>query len=198
MILSHFIFEVSSSTRRNLKMSILCEFSRSQTRVDRIIHMKHFICEMIILVTIRSWLEQCLRRIKAEEKKQIELSLVAQIRSSMDQSQRQAVADLEQMNRTEEFLAETQDEAAKEKKTRATKNRRRSSIPDLMNEAKKFVLGTRKATTDRPNLTVPSNETGAEKRRSFRKAQVEKSSVAATKPRIERRSTLKQLKVYRQ
>jgi hypothetical protein len=159
--------------------------------------LEYIIEEQVAKYTIRSWLEQCLRRIKAEEKQQTDLSLISQIRASMGQPARPSITDLEQMNRVEEGRVETPDEM--EKKARAAKSRRRSSIPDLMNEAKKLMWGNRmaKATSgapDRPNVVAANSETGMERRKSFRKAQAERAA-ATNKPRIERRSTLKQLKV---
>jgi hypothetical protein len=115
----------------------------------------------------------------------------------MGQPQRPSISDLEQMNRADEVRVETPDDAAeKPPKGRAAKSRRRSSIPDLMNEAKKLVWGNRMTKTagtptDRPNLPVANSEGGAEKRKSFRKGE---RNTTTNKPRIERRSTLKQLK----
>ncbi|KAI6177079.1 Sodium leak channel non-selective protein [Aphelenchoides bicaudatus] len=159
--------------------------------------LEYIIEEQVAKYTIRSWLEQCLRRIKAEEKQQTDLSLIAQIRSSMGQPPRPSITELEQLSRAEEDTrVETPDEL--KAKARAAKGRRRSSIPDLMNEAKKLVWGNRNAkgasATDRPNVVPANSETGAERRKSFRKAQAERAA-NTNKPRIERRSTLKQLKL---
>lgn len=160
--------------------------------------LEYIIEEQVAKYTIRSWLEQCLRRIKAEEKQQTDLSLISQIRASMGQPPRPSITDLEQMNRAEEGRVETPDEMEKGK-ARAAKSRRRSSIPDLMNEAKKLVWGNRLAKAasgapDRPTVVAANNEGGTERRKSFRKTQAERAA-ATNKPRIERRSTLKQLKV---
>jgi hypothetical protein len=110
----------------------------------------------------------------------------------MGQSQRTSISEVEQTTRADEIRVEIPDESV-EKPPKGRKNRRRSSIPDLMNEAKKLVLGNRMlkataASTDRP---TPSIERGTEKQKSLRRGERGTSG----KPRIERRSTLKQLKL---
>ncbi|KAI6201288.1 Sodium leak channel non-selective protein [Aphelenchoides besseyi] len=160
--------------------------------------LEYIIEEEVAKYTIRAWLEACLRRIKQEERQQGDQNLITQIRLSGPALPIPRASLVEINLTTKPEIADTTDEQTiaevdRAQRAKTVRGRRRSSIPDLVSEAKKLVWGVRvkslppqSTLPDRPNIAVISSEPNAEVR-TIRK------SMTNQPPRIERRSTLKQL-----
>ncbi|KAI6235562.1 Sodium leak channel non-selective protein [Aphelenchoides besseyi] len=160
--------------------------------------LEYIIEEEVAKYTIRAWLEACLRRIKQEERQQSDQNLITQIRLSGPALPIPRASLVEMNLTTKPEIADTTDEQStaevdRAQRAKTARGRRRSSIPDLVSEAKKLVWGVRvkslppqSTLPDRPNIAVISSEPNTEIR-TVRK------SMTNQPPRIERRSTLKQL-----
>uniref|UniRef100_A0AC35G378 Ion transport domain-containing protein n=1 Tax=Panagrolaimus sp. PS1159 TaxID=55785 RepID=A0AC35G378_9BILA len=137
--------------------------------------LEYIIEEEVAKQTIRSWLEACLKRIKME-KQMTEKDLIQQIRNNQLASgtisnPRTSITDVMGLqfsetsmtnplllNRTDMNDIKTETINEERSGTKKSKNRR-SSIPDLMGEAKKLMWGTRiktlpaqSSTPDRPTV----------------------------------------------
>ncbi|KAI6241045.1 Sodium leak channel non-selective protein [Aphelenchoides fujianensis] len=164
--------------------------------------LEYIIEEEVAKYTIRTWLEACLRRIKQEEKQQTDQTLITQIRLSGPSLPipRASLVDAIVSTPKPEPPAEPDEPSAAEieraQRAKTARGRRRSSIPDLVGEAKKLVWGVRvkslppqSTLPDRPNIAVISSEPHA----TTAEIRTMRPSTTKQPPRIERRSTLKQL-----
>ncbi|CAD5216869.1 unnamed protein product [Bursaphelenchus okinawaensis] len=180
--------------------------------------LEYIIEEEVAKQTIRSWLEGCLRRIKQEEKPTTDHNLINQLRSTMGQPVPLATLGTARVSLTPEnssikshlynnevnISQELKVDSPVEEPVKKVSKRRRSSIPDLVGEAKKLVWGkasksptpNANQSTDRPTDTLTANDTNyfdnRQRRSSFRKTNAQNQ---VNLNRVDKRATLKQLQM---
>ncbi|KAK0421025.1 hypothetical protein QR680_015029 [Steinernema hermaphroditum] len=172
--------------------------------------LEYIIEEEVAKQTIRSWLESCLRRMK-QHSQQSENCLINQVRSTtgtivsqagslLVQPGLQSAAFQNQVQDTSDVRStDIMDVEEEERALKKQKSKRRSSIPELVGEAKKFVFSGMSARIkslplhstlpDRPNIAVISGD------HYHSTANNKHSAPLSSLSRSEKRSTLKQLQM---
>ncbi|VDK63258.1 unnamed protein product [Anisakis simplex] len=161
--------------------------------------LEYIIEEEVAKQTIRSWLESCLRRIKAQQTKDV--PLIAQLRPLLNQqhnlpSMLQLNQVTNQLN-TQEASEKTNDAIDTEDedvlRRRTVRKSRRSSIPELVGEAKKFIFSSGMSAKQK---SLQSDRPGSVTDRSKSMLGTgEKTAGSNPVTRAEKRSTLKALQM---
>nr|AXS78260.1 Sodium leak channel non-selective protein [Anisakis simplex] len=161
--------------------------------------LEYIIEEEVAKQTIRSWLESCLRRIKAQQTKDV--PLIAQLRPLLNQqhnlpSMLQLNQVTNQLNTQEASektndVIDTEDEDVLRRRT--VRKSRRSSIPELVGEAKKFIFSSGMSAKQK---SLQSDRPGSVTDRSKSMLGTgEKTAGSNPVTRAEKRSTLKALQM---